>query len=208
MIVVKQCARNACSFRFPIKEDLSIIQKCPKCGSSVFAVAEYSMEMKAPRQIDNPKFHVEAYLDNLRSVFNVGSIFRSADGCGIKHLHLGGTTPTPAHPQMAKTALGAEALINWEHHWDGLSAVQNIKHQGYHLIALEYLDNSVPLFETQIKHKNPILLIVGNENYGIDPGILSECNQIVHLPMLGIKESLNVAVAFSIASYWLLFGMK
>lgn len=95
----------------------------------------------------------------------------------------------------------------WLQHWNGLTAIQQLKSQGYQIISLEYNSSSVPLFSLG-SFTSPVVLVAGNENYGIDPDILAESHQIVHLPMSGLKESLNVAIAFSIAAYWLRYGVK
>jgi tRNA G18 (ribose-2'-O)-methylase SpoU len=207
-VVIRQCVRKACSFRFPVNDDVVSALKCPKCGALTSIVEHFELGNDTPNRPSISNHHIEAYLDNLRSVFNVGSIFRSADGCGIEHIHLGGITPSPAHPHMKKTALGADNSVTWEQHWDGLEAVRSLKEKGYQIIGLEYTDRSTPLFELKTPVGLPCLLIVGNENYGIDPGILDECHQIVHIPMSGLKESLNVAIAFSIAAYWMTFGSQ
>ncbi len=147
-------------------------------------------------------------MDNLRSVFNVGSIFRSADGCGIKRLHLGGISPSPSHPKMAKTALGADCQIPWEQHWNGIEAIDKIRSEGFQIIGLEFTQSSELLFNTEFKPVSPYLLVVGNENFGIDPEILVKCDHWVHLPMAGMKESLNVSIAFSVAAYWIMYGAR
>jgi tRNA G18 (ribose-2'-O)-methylase SpoU len=107
---------------------------------------------------------------------------------------------------MAKTALGSDMQIPWEQHWNGVAAIDKIKVKGYHLIGLEYTQNSKLLFDINFTPVTPCLLIAGNENFGIDPDILAQCDQTVHIPMAGIKQSLNVAIAFSIAAYWILYG--
>lgn len=206
--VIRQCVRNACSFRFPVNEDVVAAEKCPKCGAQTSIVEYFHKDNSGIVRSSTSSSQIEAYLDNLRSVFNVGSIFRSADGCGINRIHLGGITPSPVHPHMKKTALGADDSVTWEQHWDGLEAVRSLKEKGFQIVGLEYTDHSTPLFDLNIPIGIPHLLIVGNENYGIDPGILEECDHIVHIPMSGMKESLNVAIAFSIAAYWMTFGVK
>lgn len=206
--VIRQCVRKACSFRFPVNQELISAEKCPKCGAQTSIVARYPINDYRNDRPSESSSPVEAYLDNLRSVFNVGSIFRSADGCGISRIHLGGITPSPAHPHMKKTALGADSTIAWEQHWDGVETVSQLKDNGYHVIGLEYTDHSTPVFDLKIPLGQTTLLVVGNENYGIDPGILEQCHQIVHIPMSGMKESLNVAIAFSIAAYWMTYGLR
>lgn len=205
-VIVRQCVRVACSFRFPANEQTHPDITCPKCGSNTIKINTYPSSINSiPSQVES-RVHLEGYLDNLRSVFNVGSIFRSSDGCGIKRLHLGGFTPSPSHPRMAKTALGSDMQIPWEQHWNGVAAIDKIKVKGYHLIGLEYTQNSKLLFDINFTPVTPCLLIAGNENFGIDPDILAQCDQTVHIPMAGIKQSLNVAIAFSIAAYWILYG--
>lgn len=205
--MIRQCVRKACAFRYPVDADNPQGLPCPKCGSNTGVVFSFPGDLECSHQTHTSPIHLEGYLDNIRSVFNVGSIFRSAEGCGVKKLHLGGITPSPSHPRMTKTALGAEASVPWLQHWDGLAAVRDIKSLRYHVIGLESTPESIPLYHYKIV-KVPTLLIVGNENHGIDPEILSECDEIVHIPMNGKKESLNVAIAFSIAAYWIMYGGK
>jgi tRNA G18 (ribose-2'-O)-methylase SpoU len=147
-------------------------------------------------------------LDNIRSAYNVGSIFRTADGLGVKKLYLCGITPTPKEMNaLRKTALGAENTIPWEYHSDGLNVTKNIKDQGYHLIALERTANSLFIndFRPDPSDQRIIALVLGNEKAGVDPGILALCDEVLALPMMGEKASLNVAVAFGAAAYWLSF---
>jgi 23S rRNA (guanosine2251-2'-O)-methyltransferase len=204
--VVRQCVRKACSFRFPAEETNPIEIVCPKCGSPTLVAAFYPNNQVNVPSSYFPRIHLEGFLDNIRSVFNVGSIFRSADGCGVKMLHLRGITPQPTHAKMAKTALGADRHVPWSQHWDGLTSVNDIKNNAYEIIGLEYTATSTPLYEYKYSGK-PLLLVVGNENHGIDPEILKTCEKIIHIPMAGQKESLNVSVAFSIAAYWIIYGI-
>lgn len=207
--VFRQCVRKACMFRFPGPD--GDVFPCPKCGSSTNVVAllpihDLDVIQSSPDRVND--LYLEAGLDNIRSILNVGSIFRTADGVGIEHIHLFGICPSPGHPQMKKTALGADRMIPWTQHWDGLHAVREKKKEGFVVWSLEKNRNSANLFSTSLpEHGNKLILIVGNENNGIDPGILAESDQVVHLPMVGGKESLNVANAFAIATYWLKFGI-
>jgi 23S rRNA (guanosine2251-2'-O)-methyltransferase len=151
---------------------------------------------------------VEALLDNIRSVFNVGNMLRSADGVGIRHVHLCGITPTPSNPKLAKTSLGAEHTVAWSYHRDGLAAALSLKESGLRLWALEGGARSESLFEAVADlHGPPIVLVVGNEISGVDPGILAQCDRVLYLPMQGVKTTLNVAVAFGIAVYFLRYGL-
>lgn len=145
---------------------------------------------------------IEILLDNIRSAFNVGSMFRTADGAGIRGLHLCGMTPTPDNPKTWKTALGAERAMPWTYHRNGLAAAQEMKARGMRLWALEGGLQSVSIFEAaQSPGGAALALVVGNEISGVDPGILEICDCVVHIPMEGVKRSLNVAIAFGIAAY-------
>ncbi len=145
---------------------------------------------------------MEFLLDNVRSVFNVGSIFRSADGAGVSHLYLGGITPSPGHKAMRKTALGAEEQIAWSVHRNGVQIAEELAGAGHTLWALEWTRESVDLFEAaEARGSGKLVVVLGNEVTGVDPGILSVCEQVVHIPMRGNKVSLNVATAMGIAAY-------
>jgi len=206
--VFRQCVRKACMFRFPGPDGEHF--PCPKCGAATTVVAllpRLEPAIDSNHQDDTNELVLEAGLDNIRSILNVGSIFRTSDGVGIKHLHLFGITSSPNHPNMKKTALGADDALPWSQHWDGLSAVREMKKAGTLIWSLEKNHDSQNLFTTpHPDHACKLLLVVGNENSGIDPGILAESDQIVHLPMTGRKESLNVSNAFAVAAYWLKFG--
>ena len=135
-------------------------------------------------------------------------MFRTADGAGLLHMHLGGFTPTPAHPQMAKTALGAESTVPWSLHRDGAAAAGWLADAGMRLWALEGGPGSRDFFEVARSEAAgpPVVLVFGHEVSGVDPRILARCERILRLPMLGLKGSLNVSVAFGIAVYGLRFG--
>lgn len=143
-------------------------------------------------------------LDNLRSVFNVGSIFRLAECLRIAEVLLCGITPTPLHPNMAKTALGTCEKVAWRHFDETEAAIQSLQAEGVTIYALETAEPSVSAFRCD--YRLPLALVVGNESLGIAPQHLAMCDQIIHLPVLGWKNSLNVGVATSIATYQIMFG--
>jgi len=148
-------------------------------------------------------------LDNIRSLRNVGAILRSADGVGVDHVHIGGFTPTPDHPKMAKTSLGAEASLQWTHHSDSVAAAELLRARGVELWALEGGPVSAPLFAAPTPEPGrAICLVLGHEVSGVDPRLLDLCAQVVRIPMLGTKGSLNVAVAFGIAAYAIRFNLR
>ncbi|MCI0521658.1 MAG: TrmH family RNA methyltransferase [Chloroflexi bacterium] len=149
---------------------------------------------------------VEALLDNIRSAWNVGSMFRTADGVGIRKLHLCGYTSLPDNPKVVKTSLGAEAHVLWEYTPDGVAAARALKGQGCLLWALEDEPRSIPLWDApEVDIHQRVVLVVGNEVCGIDEGILEVCDLSLHIPMRGVKKSYNAAVAFGIAAYQLCY---
>ncbi len=184
---------------------------CPLCHSALQPMHRFAPARALTKSLDATAvrvapFSLSALLDNIRSIHNVGSMFRSADGAGLSHLYLGGITATPAHPKLAKAALGAHLTVPWSHHANGLATAVALKRQGYALWAIEAAPGAVPLFQAPRQLDQPVLLIVGNEKAGVDPGLLAASDQIFYLPMLGEKGSLNAAVAFGIAVYTLRFS--
>lgn len=149
-------------------------------------------------------------LDNLRSVYNVGSIFRTANAVGIEKIILCGTTPTPLDKKgirrkdFAKVALGAEDTIEWEYKEDTRSAIQELKKNNFYVIAIEQDEKSVDYKKVTIDGKENIVFIIGPEVDGMLQENLSLCDVIAEIPMLGSKESLNVTIAFGIAAYRIL----
>jgi len=145
-------------------------------------------------------------LDNIRSAWNVGSIFRTADGFGFMHAYLCGMTPTPdgqAHEAVMKTSLGAEDSVTWSQHKDALKLIKGLKKEGWKVWALEQTERAHPVGQIANLTRN-IVLIVGNEITGVDPELLEHCDGIFCIPMRGEKKSFNVAVAFGIAAYALI----
>jgi len=206
---IHQCNSRACGFRFPVLARSVSGQQCPKCGGK----ASPTTGPYNAHEVETGKFasegpEVEALLDNIRSVYNVGNMLRSADGAGIKHMHLCGITPTPANPKLAKTALGAERVLSWTHHRDGLACALGMQEKGFRLWALEGGSRSELLFEAVDDLRGPpVALVVGSEVSGVDPAILEHCERVFCLPMQGVKNTLNVAVAFGIAVYFLRFAL-
>lgn len=141
-------------------------------------------------------------LPDIRSGWNTGAFFRTADALGIQELLLCGYTPYPPHKEISKTALGAEKTVAWSYWNHAEDAIQYLKKYSVSIIGLELHPSSIPIAEWKRKEKNtPICLVVGNEVTGINEKILSLCDEIVSLPMKGKKESLNVAIAGAIAMW-------
>lgn len=144
-----------------------------------------------------------ALLEDIRSLGNVGSIFRTADGAGFAPLYLCGITGCPPHKSISKTSLGAEECVRWEHHTSALEVLPKLRAEGVQIIALEKTASS-ELFYAALQRgaaKPPLCLVVGNEVAGISAEALALATLPCHLPMRGLKASLNVAVAFGIAAY-------
>jgi len=141
-------------------------------------------------------------LPNIRSCHNVGAMFRTADACGVTKLFLVGYTSCPPKPQIDKVSLGAEQWMPWEHRKDLKRLILSLKKKGVVIVGLEKTADSWPLTTglKQIKNED-LALIVGNEVEGISAEIIKLCNLVVHIPMYGKKESLNVSVAAGIAMY-------
>jgi len=137
--------------------------------------------------------------DNIRSLYNVGSIFRTADAFGARKIFLCGITGTPLQNGLKKVSLGAENAVAWEHAKHAWRVVEKLKKQGVFCIALEQVPGSADL--KKFKPKFPCALVVGNEVRGVSPQVLKRCDAVVEIPMAGTKESLNVSVAFGIAAY-------
>lgn len=203
---IRQCDREACRFRFPAVAQNAPSARCPLCGGPTAVVQMPLAKRQTAVATAVKSRHLEVLLDNIRSLYNVGSIFRTADGAGVRHLHLCGMTATPAHPKLAKTALGADSQMSWSYGRNGVDTAVGLKEQGYQIWSLEDTDGADSLFGAEITLTPPVVLIVGNENVGIDPAILEISDRVYSLPMQGVKDSLNVAVAFGIALYTIQFG--
>ena len=207
---IRECQADDCQFRFPVAEGDAAGATCPHCGTPTTLAATPDAGA-APMLPIPPRYtQLELLLDNIRSVFNVGAILRTADGAGVAHLHLGGITAPPTHPKLAKTALGAESARPWTQHRNSVHAVQQLKEKGYAIWILEEGKTAVNLFTTTLPEKpnQPILLVIGNEKVGVDPAIQQMADCTWALPMSGVKNSLNVAVAFGIAIYQIQFSSR
>lgn len=140
-----------------------------------------------------------AVLDNLRSAYNVGSIFRSSDSVLLNKLYLCGCTPIPSNPKLIKTALGAENYVPWEYFGSTLDALKALKQEKYFIAALETTDKSYNFFE--VKFPENTALIFGNEKDGISREILGYADTVLEFPARGVKNSLNVSNIFTAAVY-------
>lgn len=138
-------------------------------------------------------------LHNLRSAFNVGSIFRTAECFGVSKIYLCGYTPLPTQGKLAKTAMGTDALVEWEEALKIPELLKSLRNQNYHIVALETTSHAVDLAKDFLD--SPTAFVLGNERFGIDPEILELCSEVRKIPLRGRKNSLNVGVATAIATY-------
>jgi len=136
---------------------------------------------------------------NIRSLWNVGSLFRTCDAFGVSKLILTGYTAQPPRREISKTALGAEEYVAWEYHRDPLKVINELRNDGYTIVALEQTDDAQTL--SKFLATKQMCLVVGHEVTGVPKEILVLCNAKVQIPMKGKKESLNVAVAAGVALY-------
>ena len=145
---------------------------------------------------------VAVLLDNVRSMYNVGAFFRTADAAAVEKLYLCGITGRPPKKEIAKTALGAEETVPWEHAWEPLPVAESLRARGYELAAIETSVHAVDLFDWSPRW--PVCLVFGHEVDGVRPEIAALCDTHVRIPMLGLKHSLNVATAAGVVVYELL----
>lgn len=210
---IYECVSPTCKFRFPVvnSTELKSAAVCPLCGFPTLLV-EISVQPQlrpAPKSHTRSQIHIEVLVDNLRSANNIGTIFRTSDAVGIDQIYLCGVSPVPPHPAITKTSLGAEDHVLWSHCRNAIDLLLEKRKAGYLILALEGGADSVPLFN--IDHppiQMPIILVIGNEIAGVDPGILRLCDRRLWIPMVGIKESLNVSIAYAIAVYTIKYRLK
>lgn len=142
---------------------------------------------------------VSAVLDDIRSAWNVGSMFRTADAAGLTGLYLCGITPTPPRADLEKTALGAQRVVPWDYWPSSADLLRHLRAQGHRLVALECTEDAVSM--DQAATAFPLVFVVGNEVSGIGHELRSLCHATAMIPMNGLKESLNVAVSFGLMAY-------
>jgi tRNA G18 (ribose-2'-O)-methylase SpoU len=139
-------------------------------------------------------------LDNVRSLYNVGSIFRTSDGARVSGLFLCGFTPHPPRKEIDKTALGATSTVPWSHFRDPLDGVAEARRKGARICVLEHTTASIPYHEVTAD-LFPLCIVVGNELTGVSPSVVAAADMAIEIPMYGVKQSLNAAVAYGIAVF-------
>ena len=203
-----RCPVAGCAEIFEVRsERLGRNICCPVCGVRMTA-RPVGVEAQLERQQERvhgvagspvERLPLAVLVDNVRSLWNVGSIFRTADACGVKQLVLSGITGCPPRPQISKTALGAEEAVPWYYRADPREALEELVHLGYTAVAVETSPRAIPVDELSWPAR--VALIIGNEVAGVTPQVLDACPVHVSIPMRGVKDSLNVAVAFGIAAH-------
>lgn len=145
---------------------------------------------------------VSVLLDNIRSLYNVGAFFRTADAANVSRLYLCGITGHPPQRAIAKTALGAEDSVPWEHTWEPAAILQAMRTRGHEIAAIETSVHAVDLYDWTPRF--PVCILFGHEVDGIQPELAALCDTHIRIPMLGAKHSLNVATAGGVVIYELL----
>ena len=153
-----------------------------------------------------PKNPIVVVLDNVRSMHNVGSIFRTADAFLLEAIYLCGYTPRPPHRDIQKTALGATETVVWQYLETAQDAIIILKEKGYTLLAAEQSDNSLMLTDTNFSIGEKLAVIFGNEVEGVQQELIDQCNACLEIPQMGTKHSLNVSVAAGIVLWKLVEG--
>lgn len=181
---------------------------CPACGVRMTARpidVETAIRRRRDRvpggrgNLARTRLPFVVVVDNVRSLWNVGSIFRTADACGVERLVLTGITGCPPRPEIHKTALGAEEAVDWDYRSETAAALRDLTDAGYTPVALESGPGAIPI--DAVEWPRRVCLVVGNEVAGVALAGIEDCALQVSIPMLGVKQSLNVAVAFGIAAH-------
>ena len=150
------------------------------------SVEEFKQSDKTP---------VIAVLENIRSAYNVGSVFRTADAFLLEAIYITGYTCIPPHKEIKKTALGAEESVTWKHFDNATAAIESLKNDGYKIYAVEQAMNSQPLHQLDLVKEEKLAVIFGNEVTGVEQTTIEQCDGCIEIPQLGMKHSLNIATA-------------
>ncbi len=163
------------------------------------SVDEYKSSEKSPLII---------IADNVRSMHNVGSIFRTSDAFLVEKIYLCGITPTPPHREIQKTALGATESVDWQYVENTLDVINQLKKEGWTILALEQTTNSVMLDELKVEKGEKIAIVLGNEVEGVNQEVINLCDKAVEIPQFGTKHSFNVSVSCGIMLWQVYLCLK
>ena len=201
---IRICNNPDCGLRYPLIKGSQFGERCPVCLGKTTPIIEKPLPHETIKEKKTPptRSTSNVLLDNVRSGMNVGSIFRTADGFGFRHLYLCGITPGPDMDEVRKSAVGSEQYLEWSTHKNAVELIGILKSKEYKIWVLENSQNSIDINSaiSIVQKPKHIILVVGNEVTGVDPGILEIADRIIHLPMRGHKRSFNVAIAFGIAA--------
>lgn len=163
------------------------------------SVDEYKSSEKSPLII---------IADNVRSMHNVGSIFRTSDAFLVEKIYLCGITPTPPHREIQKTALGATESVDWQYAENTVDVINQLKKEGWTILALEQTTNSVMLDELKVEKGEKIAIVLGNEVEGVNQEVINLCHKAVEIPQFGTKHSFNVSVSCGIMLWQVYLCLK
>lgn len=203
-----RCPAERCDAVFEVESrQLGRSVHCPACGVRLTArplgvearLAAQQERILGQPGLPIPRLPIAVLVDNVRSLWNVGSILRTADACGVREVVLSGITGAPPRVQISKTALGAERAVAWRYRADTGEALRELVAQGYIPVAVETTPRAVSI-ET-LDWPSRVCLVIGNEVAGVAPEVLEACPLHASIPMRGVKDSLNVAVAFGIVAH-------
>ena len=144
------------------------------------------------------KLPLAVILDEVRSLHNIGSVFRTSDAFLVERIYLCGITATPPHPEMHKTALGAEDTVDWKYVKHTLEAVEALHNEGYTVLAIEQVEGSTMLDELELEPDKKYAIVMGNEVKGVQQEVIDACDGCIEIPQYGTKHSLNVSVTTGI----------
>lgn len=147
---------------------------------------------------ETAKIPLVVVLDNIRSLNNVGSVFRTSDAFLVEAIYLCGITATPPNPEIHKTALGAEHSVEWKYFEETVNAVGNLRENGYTVFAIEQVENSTMLDDLQLDSQKKYAIVMGNEVKGVQQAVVDACDGCIEIPQYGTKHSLNVSVTTGI----------
>jgi 23S rRNA (guanosine2251-2'-O)-methyltransferase len=156
----------------------------------------------SPEEFRNQqKFPLLIVLDNIRSMMNIGSVFRTADAFSLEGIYLCGITATPPNREIHKTALGATESVMWKYFEKTTDAIKQLKNSGYIVIAIEQTDSSISLSDFKPEKNNKYAVVFGNEVKGVEDEVLNICDNCIEIPQFGTKHSLNVSVTAGIVTW-------
>lgn len=154
------------------------------------------------------KFPYILILDDIRSMNNIGSVFRTADAFKVEKIYLCGITATPPHREIQKTALGADETVSWEQVQDVLSLVKDLQNNGYKVVAVEQVEKSVSLLDFQPKKVEKYAFVFGNEVFGVNQGVIEQADFCLEIPQYGTKHSLNISVTVGVVAWDFISKLK